>query len=494
MNVARKLGINAARKLSVDAFPDVTNVQVQIATEAPGRSPEEVERLIVRPLEDSLGTINGIETLSATASATTLPLPTALAGVTVRVRDNLNVERLAPLFFVSAEQINYLVPSGTANGLATVTVTNAGGEVSTGTVTISNVAPSLFAANANGAGVAAAVVFRRTASGQDSFEPVARFDPATGVVTYSYTLLAAQSHPDAGEDSIFESFVVKLTDVDGSSATASLDVRIVDDQPTIAVCHPTDYGYGDNARVVVNECVPPFLTVDETDLATDALLRWQLATRAGELPPYDEALLRREMALFPEWFVGRHLGRTMDATRRSDLERVETLLARSALAQPRVFVHRDYMPRNLMLCEPNPGVLDFQDAVTGPITYDMVSLVRDAFLSWDEERVLDWSVRYWEKAKKAGLPVETDFAEFWRAFEWMGLQRHLKVLGIFARLAHRDGKPKYLADKRTCVLPVKLEPGKTYAIWVNSGDKFTNFKDAGGRTAVPYLLTFKTKK
>jgi hypothetical protein len=119
---------------------------------------------------------------------------------------------------------------------------------------------------------------------------------------------------------------------------------------------------------------------------------------------------------------------------------------RSALAQPRVYVHRDYMPRNLMVCEPNPGVLDFQDAVEGPISYDMVSLVRDAFISWDEAQVLDWTVRYWEKARKARLPVAADFADFWRDFEWMGLQRHLKVLGIFARLTHRDAKPKYAED------------------------------------------------
>jgi aminoglycoside/choline kinase family phosphotransferase len=111
-----------------------------------------------------------------------------------------------------------------------------------------------------------------------------------------------------------------------------------------------------------------------------------------------------------------------------------------------VYVHRDYMPRNLMVSNPNPGVLDFQDAVVGPIAYDMVSLMRDAFLSWDEESVLDWTVRYWEKARAAGLPVGADFGEFWRGFEWMGLQRHLKVLGIFARINYRDGKPKYLAD------------------------------------------------
>ena len=180
--------------------------------------------------------------------------------------------------------------------------------------------------------------------------------------------------------------------------------------------------------------------------ATAALLRWQLATRAAELPPYDEALLRREMALFPDWYVGRHLGRTLSAAQQRALQEVFALLASSALAQPQVYVHRDYMPRNLMLCEPNPGVLDFQDAVVGPITYDAVSLLRDAFLTWDEGRVLDWAVRYWEGAKKAALPVDRDFAEFWRAFEWMGLQRHLKVMGIFARLTYRDGKAKYVAD------------------------------------------------
>ncbi|MFY9316838.1 MAG: phosphotransferase [Burkholderiales bacterium] len=180
--------------------------------------------------------------------------------------------------------------------------------------------------------------------------------------------------------------------------------------------------------------------------ATDALLRWQLATRPGELPPYDEALLRRELDLFPEWYLARHLGVTVDQALRDRLEGVFRLLLQSALAQPRVYVHRDYMPRNLMVCEPNPGVLDFQDAVEGPISYDMVCLMRDAFISWDEERVLDWTVRYWEKARKAALPVDADFGEFWRAFEWMGLQRHLKVLGIFARLAYRDGKARYLAD------------------------------------------------
>jgi aminoglycoside/choline kinase family phosphotransferase len=180
--------------------------------------------------------------------------------------------------------------------------------------------------------------------------------------------------------------------------------------------------------------------------AIDTLIAWQRATRPGELPPYDEALLRREMNLFPEWYVKRHRGVELSAAQAQILESIFSVLVKSALAQPTVYVHRDYMPRNLMVSQPNPGVLDFQDAVIGPITYDVVSLMRDAFLSWDEERVIDWTVQYWERAKRAGLPVDADFGEFWRAFEWMGLQRHLKVLGIFARINYRDGKPKYLAD------------------------------------------------
>ncbi|MBW8906250.1 MAG: phosphotransferase [Betaproteobacteria bacterium] len=180
--------------------------------------------------------------------------------------------------------------------------------------------------------------------------------------------------------------------------------------------------------------------------AIDALIRWQLATQPNELPPYDEALLRRELNLFPEWYLARHRQVSLTRAQGEALEGIFATLVRSALAQPSVYVHRDYMPRNLMVSDPNPGVLDFQDAVIGPITYDVVSLMRDAFISWEEERVLDWTVRYWEKARRAGLPVAADFADFWRAFEWMGLQRHLKVLGIFARINYRDGKPKYLED------------------------------------------------
>jgi len=182
------------------------------------------------------------------------------------------------------------------------------------------------------------------------------------------------------------------------------------------------------------------------DDATTALVRWQAASRPGVLPGYDEALLRRELDLFPEWYLGRYLGIELTAAQREKLEAVfRRVLARN-LAEARVFVHRDFMPRNLMVCDPNPGVLDFQDAVYGPVSYDIACLMRDAFISWDEERVLDVTIRYWEKARKAGVPVPADFSEFWRDVEWMGLQRHLKVLGIFARLCHRDGKCGYLED------------------------------------------------
>ena len=180
--------------------------------------------------------------------------------------------------------------------------------------------------------------------------------------------------------------------------------------------------------------------------AIDALILWQRASRADVLPPYDAALLQRELDLFPDWYVGKHLQTTFTAAQSEVFAATCGLLIESALAQPPVYVHRDYMPRNLMLSTPNPGVLDFQDAVYGPMTYDVASLIRDAFVSWPEARELDWVIRYWERAKAAGLPVDADFATFWRAVEWMGLQRHIKVLGIFARINYRDGKPQYLAD------------------------------------------------
>ncbi|WP_309678551.1 phosphotransferase [Polaromonas sp.] len=214
--------------------------------------------------------------------------------------------------------------------------------------------------------------------------------------------------------------------------------------------------------------------------AIDALVRWQLASRPGVLPPYDDALLSRELALFPDWYVAQHRQFALDTSQLETLNKAFALIKASNLESldgARVYVHRDFMPRNLIAptlftscntlppqganfprggpsenslvsdhAEPRLGVLDFQDAVYGPITYDIASLMRDAFLSWEEDFVLDVTVRYWQRARKAGLPVGDDFGEFYRAVEWMGLQRHLKVLGIFARLTLRDGKPKYLAD------------------------------------------------
>jgi aminoglycoside/choline kinase family phosphotransferase len=198
--------------------------------------------------------------------------------------------------------------------------------------------------------------------------------------------------------------------------------------------------------------------------ATDALIAWQLASRPGVLPPYDAALLRRELDLFPDWYLARHLGLELAPEQRQVLQRMFALILASNLAQPAVYVHRDFMPRNLMLSEPNPGILDFQDAVYGPISYDVASLVRDAFISWQEERALDWVVRYWDKARRAGLPVGADFGDFYRDLEWMGLQRHLKVLGIFARIHYRDGKPGYVEDTPRFVRYVRAVAGRYNAL------------------------------
>ena len=180
--------------------------------------------------------------------------------------------------------------------------------------------------------------------------------------------------------------------------------------------------------------------------AIDALINIQLASRPDCLPEYDRILLRRELDLFPEWYVARHLGTTLSESQREKLAQCFEKILAINLSEPKVFVHRDYHSRNLMVTNPNPGVIDFQDAVHGPITYDLASLFKDAYVDWEEEITLDWLIRYWEKARKAGLPVHSDFAEFHRDYEWMGVQRHLKVLGIFARLYHRDGKDGYLKD------------------------------------------------
>jgi len=181
-------------------------------------------------------------------------------------------------------------------------------------------------------------------------------------------------------------------------------------------------------------------------VAIDALVRIQLASRPDELPPYDRALLKRELDLFPDWYLARHVKLELSESQSSQLAGVFEKILSVNLAEPAVYVHRDYHSRNLMVTEPNPGIVDFQDAVYGPISYDLVSLFKDAYIEWPEERTLDWLIGYWQQARKAGLPVRADFGDFHRDYEWMGVQRHVKVLGIFARLYHRDGKDGYLKD------------------------------------------------
>jgi aminoglycoside/choline kinase family phosphotransferase len=200
--------------------------------------------------------------------------------------------------------------------------------------------------------------------------------------------------------------------------------------------------------------------------AVDMLIRWQLASKPDVLPPYDAALLRRELDLFPQWYISQHRQVTLDDKQTKVLEEAFARIIENNLSWPSVYVHRDFMPRNMMVSPEGMGLLDFQDAVYGPITYDIASLMRDAFLTWDEEFCLDVTIRYWQKARKAGLPVGDDFGTFYQGVEWMGLQRHLKIAGIFARLTLRDGKPQYLADtprfihyiRSTCSRYMALKP------------------------------------
>lgn len=212
------------------------------------------------------------------------------------------------------------------------------------------------------------------------------------------------------------------------------------------------------------------LTIDNAQQlygdATNALIKLQLASQPGVLPAYDEALFMREMQLFPDWYLSKHLNVDLDEEQQTVLNQTFKTLTNNVLNQSQVYVHRDYHSRNLMVCELNPGILDFQDAVYGPITYDLVSLLKDAYIGWEEADMMDWVVRYWDAAKKAGLQVPADFSEFYRDFEWMGAQRHIKVLGIFARLAYRDGKEGYLKDmplvmdylRRVCGRYLELRP------------------------------------
>jgi len=201
--------------------------------------------------------------------------------------------------------------------------------------------------------------------------------------------------------------------------------------------------------------------------ALGSLAAIQLSSRPGVLPEYSRELLERELRLFDEWYVSRHLGATLTDDERAALETVYRKILDRNLAEPRVFVHRDFHSRNLMHVEGrNPGIIDFQDAVYGPITYDLVSLLKDAYIQWEEPFELDLLIRYWEAARALGLPVRADFPDFHSDYEWMGVQRHLKVMGIFARLAHRDGKTGYLNDipvvrshlRRVCARYGDLKP------------------------------------
>jgi aminoglycoside/choline kinase family phosphotransferase len=222
-----------------------------------------------------------------------------------------------------------------------------------------------------------------------------------------------------------------------------------------------------------NQAPPLNLYLD----AIETLVQWQKASQEGVLPAYDRALLLGEMELFPQWYVAVHRKIQLNGAQRKTMDDAFARIVENNLSWPSVYVHRDFMPRNLMVNDASAvpgngasasrlGVLDFQDAVFGPITYDIACLMRDAFLSWDEDFCLDVTIRYWEKARKAGLPVGSDFGEFYRGVEWMGLQRHLKVAGIFARLTLRDGKPQYLADtprfiaymRATCARYMELKP------------------------------------
>jgi aminoglycoside/choline kinase family phosphotransferase len=202
--------------------------------------------------------------------------------------------------------------------------------------------------------------------------------------------------------------------------------------------------------------------------AIGALLAIQAASRPGPLPAYSDELLRHELMLFPDWYIARHKGITLNAEEKTALAAIFDKIIAVNLAEPKVFVHRDYHSRNLMYIADgaNPGIIDFQDAVYGPLTYDLVSLFKDAYIEWEEDFTLDLLARYWEMARKLGLPVRDDFAEFHRDYEWMGIQRHIKIIGIFARLSHRDGKDGYLANiplllrylRRACARHRELNP------------------------------------
>ncbi len=297
----------------------------------------------------------------------------------------------------------------------------------------------------------------RVASADASFRRYLRVDTPTG------SLIIMDAPPDREDCKPF----AKIAQLMAQAGIKAPQVLAWDEANGFMLL--TDLGAHTMMQVIDPQAPPPLDLYLE---AVDTLVQWQQASAEGVLPPYDQALLKRELELFPQWYIAGHRQVTLDAAQRKVLDEAFACIIEHNLAWPSVYVHRDFMPRNLMMSlEQGPhgarlGVLDFQDAVYGPITYDIASLMRDAFLSWDESFCLDVTIRYWEKARKAGLPVGDDFGEFYRGVEWMGLQRHLKVAGIFARLTLRDGKPQYLADtprfigyiRATCARYRELKP------------------------------------
>ena len=291
----------------------------------------------------------------------------------------------------------------------------------------------------------------RLASADASFRRYLRLNSTHS--TYGPTLIVMDAPPDKEDSAPFVK-VAALLQQAGIHCPQVLDWNQAQGFMLL-----TDLGDQTMMQCIDPAAPPP---LDVYLQAVDTLIAWQKASQPGVLPPYDHALLRREMDLFPQWYVAQHRQVALDDAQSQVLDQAfETIIANN-LSRPSVYVHRDFMPRNLMDSgRAHPlGVLDFQDAVYGPITYDIASLMRDAFLSWEEDFCLDVAIRYWQKARAAGLPVGDDFGEFYAAVEWMGLQRHLKILGIFARLTLRDGKPQYLADTPRFVAYVRTTCGR----------------------------------
>ena len=280
------------------------------------------------------------------------------------------------------------------------------------------------------------------------------------VTTDNHSLIAMDAPPDKENSAPF----VKVDKLLAASGIPVPELIAQDLQQGFLLL--SDFGSTTLLAAVQNQQEVPKI-IDLYLQAIEILIEMQVASQPNQLPPYDEALLMREMRLFDEWYIAKHVGVTLDQGQQELLNNIYQQLLSNILAQPVSYVHRDYHSRNLMVREDGSlGVLDFQDAVYGPLTYDLVSLLKDAYIRWDEELVLDLVIRYWQLAKKRGLAVAEDFAEFYRDFEWMGAQRHIKVLGVFARLYHRDGKDGYLKDmplvmdylRKVCERYIELNP------------------------------------